>query len=357
MHLSLFKGYNNTYHSAVQGVDERREKLFRNNLSGLAAAKTATVVNQLIEAKTQYKNREEYLLKAKRIVNTYAHYTATEYNTMVHRVRVAKQMEQFQTERHMYPNIEWLPSRAAEPDLVHRGYWYHVWAHDDPFWQSNFPGCRWGCKCSWRTTDAPVTDKSRLKLVPPSPGLEGNPYHTNQIVSKNHPYYHGVERHIPKLGVLHNPDEVVYIPHPIDNGKTIQVHYLVMQEHEFDINMRFAKILAANGFNNIKLLPQIHYSETQLRQRYFGKAYAQQHPTKNPDAWVDGVLMEFKKFNKNYFVSKVLKSLKQSSVVVIMVDDMTLEDIYNKLESIQKLNKLKQIMIIHNDILYDFKRP
>jgi hypothetical protein len=164
---SLFNSYNNTYHSAVQGVDQEMTKYFKNNLTAFAAAKSATVLDKLIEVRRQSANKDDYLKNAKLVVNTYTHYTATEYNTMVHRVRVAKQFEQFQSERHLYPNIEWLPSRAAEPDQIHRGYWYHIRSQDDPFWQSNFPGCRWGCNCSWRTTDAPVTNKIEVKPVPP----------------------------------------------------------------------------------------------------------------------------------------------------------------------------------------------
>lgn len=357
---TLFNAYNSTYHSAVQGVETELAKHFKNNLSMLAAAKSASIISRLIALRENTAERDLFLKTARSVVNTYQYYTATEYNTMVHRVRVARQMEQFAAERHLYPNIEWLPSRAAKPDMVHKGYWHHIWSQDDPFWQSSFPGCRWGCKCSWRTTDDPVTDKSQLKLVPPSPGLEGNPYHTKELVSSTHPYYKNIQPHITSLGVLLNPDEVVYISYPLEGGKAIHVHYLAMLTKEFAQNIRTAELLTKHGFDNIRLLPQIHRSEVELRNRYFGKAYAKKHPNANPDATIDGVHAEFKKADKNTFSLRLAQSAKKSSIAVISAPGLSEKFILSKMEGIwevKHLGNLKEVVVLVGDRVLVFKRP
>ncbi len=323
----------------------------------LAAAKSATVVNKLIQLRDNTKKKEEYTINARKIVNIYNTYSATEYNTMVHRVRIAKQFEKFQEERHLYPNIEWLPSRAAEPDRVHRTYWYHVWAQDDPFWHNNFPGCRWGCKCSWRTTDAPVTPKQGMNMVPPSPGLEGNPYFTQEIISHNHPYYRNIPKHISKTGVLHNPDELVYVRMKDEYGNEYQEHYLCRFYDEITENRKTASILLQNGFKNIKLLPQIHASETELRKRYFGKDYTSEG---NPDAVVDGQLTEFKHaFGKGKSLYKNISNQlnkaarKSNTIVLVSENEVSIESLSNLTNSIFKRYKnLKQIIIAVNNRIY-----
>ena len=335
--------------SAVQGVDEELAKYYKNNLTMLAAAKTATITNRLIAACKQSKDRDEYNKLAKQIINTYNRYTAAEYNTMVHRVRVAKQFEQFQQEKQLYPNIEWLPSRAANPDIVHRGYWYHIWVADDPFWTDNFPGCRWGCKCSWRTTDASVTDKSNVKLIPPSPGLDGNPYFTKEIISKSHSYYRDIEKHIPKLGVLHNPDDVVYISF-VKNNTVFKVHYLAINEYE-KMNKLFIDYVINAGFKDIRLLPVIEYKYEPIRNRYFGKYAA----NGCPDAFADGKFVEFKLVNPGKKIKRnvkdaITKALNKADVVFVKIKGwLNSEEINIKGSSMAKKFREKTIYLIDQD--------
>ncbi|MDR1054681.1 MAG: hypothetical protein LBL90_02395 [Prevotellaceae bacterium] len=41
-------------------------------------------------------------------------------------------------------------------------------------------------------------------------------------------------------------------------------------------------------------MPQIRHSEIRLRERYFGAEWVAINPTKNPDAIINGSLLEFK---------------------------------------------------------------
>jgi len=46
-HKALFDVYNNNYHTAITDVNEERAKMFKNNLSQLAAAKATHAVNDM----------------------------------------------------------------------------------------------------------------------------------------------------------------------------------------------------------------------------------------------------------------------------------------------------------------------
>jgi hypothetical protein len=186
--------------------------------------------------------------------------------------------------------------------------------------------------------------------------LDGNPYYTNKIISHTHPYYKNVEPHIPKLGVLTNPDDVVYI-----NINNIHVHYLAMLSEEFEQNIKIAEHLARNGYSNIRLLPQIHASEVELRNRYFGREYNRQHPTANPDAIIGKQNVEFKRANRNTFGLRLHQAAKKSSIAVIQLTEPLsqayVERIIHGAWKNATLVNITEIVIHNDDKLLVFKRP
>lgn len=114
----------------------------------------------------------------------------TEYNTAMIRARIAVQWKQFEREKHIYPNLKWLPSMAAVPRETHKPFYNRVWALNDPFWKSHRPGDAWGCKCSLTSTDEPVTDRqiSTKDMPAAESGLENNPADDGCLFSETHPY-------------------------------------------------------------------------------------------------------------------------------------------------------------------------
>lgn len=114
----------------------------------------------------------------------------TEYDTAIIRARNAAEWQQFQDEKDVYPNLEWIPSTSPNPGADHRVFWGTVLPVDDPFWDEHKPGDRWNCKCELRQTDkgctaAPSSDgKSDA-----APGLESNPAKSKEVFSDNHPYF------------------------------------------------------------------------------------------------------------------------------------------------------------------------
>lgn len=88
----------------------------------------------------------------------------TEYDTAIIRAGHAAQWRNREHERTLYPNLEWLASTSATPREGHKPFYGLVLPEVDPFWQSNYPGSLWGCKCGIRSTAAPVTPKNNGAL-------------------------------------------------------------------------------------------------------------------------------------------------------------------------------------------------
>ncbi len=327
----IFDTYNDNLHKAVTGIDEATAKLLKNNLSRFAAAKSNYTIQMIERCKADVNgvalNKDEYGKRAKVIINRANTTQAVEYNTAVHRTRVAKQWQRFEQNKRLFPNIEWLHTRSASPRELHLTYVGRVWRMDDPFLQKNSPGCIWNCKCDWRNTNKPVTENNDITPIPVSNGLEGNPAMTNEIYTNKHPYFSRVDKHIPDVGVLYNPDEIVYINSADGNGKNFLQHFNCRYDEELTTNIKAVTELNKIGYgNDIKLLPQIHYSQVELRERYYGKAFQVMQKNDCPDAMIDGVLIEFKTGTQKTASKRILQASKKADVVYLELADEFTED-------------------------------
>ena len=115
----------------------------------------------------------------------------TEYDTAVNRAHFAARWRQFEQEKDVLPNLEWLPSTSPNPGADHRAFWGTVRPVDDAFWNEHRPGDRWNCKCELAATDKPAT-KVPYDGDPknkPSKGLKTNPGKKGEIFDKEHSYY------------------------------------------------------------------------------------------------------------------------------------------------------------------------
>ena len=343
----IFDTYNDNLHKAVTGVDEDTAKLLKNNLSRFAAAKSNYTIQLLERCKADadgvVRSKEEYQRAAKVVINRANSSQAVEYNTAVHRTRVCKQWKQFEEQRRLFPNIEWLRTRSASPRELHLSYVGRIWHMDDPFLQKNSPGCIWSCKCDWRNTRKPITENSDLTPVPVSPGLEGNPSSTNEVYTDKHPYFSRVDKHIPDLGVLYNPDEIAYINSVDANGKKFLEHYNCRFEKEYKQNLQAITELNKIGYGKeTKLLPQIHYSQVALRERYYGKAFQAIQPNDCPDALINGKLAEFKSGTNKMASKRIYQASKKADIVYLELTEGMTDDYLNSFVKRQWANPDRQ---------------
>ena len=358
----IFDTYNDDLLRAVASDNEETAKLFKNNVSRMAAAKSNYTIQLLEKCKADVngvsRSKEEYLKAAKVVVGRANRAQAAEYNTTSHRCRVAKQWTQFEKEKHLFPNIEWLRTRSASPRELHLTYVGRIWSMDDSFLVNNTPGCIYNCKCDLKNTDKAVSDNSELVEVPVSPGLEGNPYHTNEVFTDKHPYFSRVEKHIPDVGVLYNPDDVVYLNKTTDKGINYQIHYLARNAAETKQNEVIACALANDGFKEVKLLPVINAKEPLLRQRYYGIGY--NNKTKCPDCSADGEMLEFKNTTFKNLSRNICEAAKKANTAVIKLegkaDEAWLEHLCRKQFTLSDRENLEKIIIVDSNNVYIYKK-
>ena len=74
----------------------------------------------------------------------------TEYDTAVIRAHRAADWRQFEREKDVLPNLEWVPSTSVHPGEDHRVFWGTIRPINDSFWNEHRPGDRWNCKCRLR---------------------------------------------------------------------------------------------------------------------------------------------------------------------------------------------------------------
>ena len=248
----------------------------------------------------------------------------TEYNTAIIRAQNAAEWQQFQEEKDVYPNLEWIQSTSPNPGADHMPFWGTVLPVDDPFWDEHKPGDRWNCKCELRQTDkqstpVPVSDGKS----DPAPGLESNPAKAQEVFSDNHPYYpdgcltcpfagnrlmalaHDLAqgKHCNSCGRVNrtivnaekSPNRREYAKFKKDkdysevrydrkSGGVLAIH----REHNFDSEIGIYGIPRGNYERNaVEALFRAGYS-IQLRSEH-GLA-----GVKQPDGFIDGVLMDIK---------------------------------------------------------------
>jgi hypothetical protein len=85
-----------------------------------------------------------------------------------------------------------MPSIAANPREGHKEYYGTILPIDHTWWNDHTPPLDWGCQCSIRNTDKPVS-KVPADAEPIDPLFDNNPGKTAEIVNMGeHPYVKGV---------------------------------------------------------------------------------------------------------------------------------------------------------------------
>lgn len=129
----------------------------------------------------------DFKAKAKGVVTQYNEvWLKTEYNTAIRAARMGSRWQSFADTADLYPNLEYLPSRAANPRPEHKPYYHIVRPLDDNFWTYHYPPSDYNCQCGAEPTDTDVTDLPSDGPAP-APGLDHNAGITQAVFSDTHP--------------------------------------------------------------------------------------------------------------------------------------------------------------------------
>lgn len=253
-----------------------------------------------------------------------------EYDTAVRQARMAAQWERIQRTKHLYPNLEYIHTKAAHPRNDHLAYVGIIRPVDDPFWFTHYPSNGYGCECSVRQTDKDITDvPNDLPAIPKQ--FAFNAGKTGQALDvKNGEYIKTASAsEIPKLIKLAKTEvnkdiindlEYQTIYESKKGGGKVEVHPLAVNNSDFNEVLNAARSLANNG-KKIKILPDV--TDVELRKLLLPAVGVK--GLKNPDYLIDGVnVTDLKTLNSSSSkaVQNALKSCNdQCDNIVLVVAD------------------------------------
>lgn len=150
------------------------------------------IAAQLLDNTGKLKPFSQFITDTSKIVDHHINdWLRTEYDTAVIRAHHAADWKQYEAEKDVLPNLEWMPSTSIVPGEDHRIFWGVVYPVNSQFWSIHKPGDRWNCKCRLQATDKAtnVAPKEANQFnYDPANGLENNPAKDNKIFSDKHPY-------------------------------------------------------------------------------------------------------------------------------------------------------------------------
>ncbi|WP_315352449.1 hypothetical protein [Phocaeicola abscessus] len=246
----------------------------------------------------------------------------TEYDTAVIRAHQAADWRRYMEQAHILPNLRWLPTTSATPDIVHKQFWSIelTLPVEHPFWNAHRPGDRWNCHCSLEATDDASTPGYEIpKTIPqnrPAPGLDNNPGTDAKLFSDTHPYvaqaYKGarkaVERFIKRREQMEKQERGYNVLKEHKNGGRVLLHEAVDKaKPDYKTILTIANIFAREG-KEVKITPPLHF-KSEEHARIYASLKGTKYERKCPDMQIGDAFYECEGFIPPFKKEKVRRML------------------------------------------------
>ena len=134
---------------------------------------------------------KEFLDKAMETDDTYnKRWLQTEYNQAHDSALQARRWRDAEKTADLYPNMEYVAVKDGRTRPSHKLLDGTVRPLNDRFWLKYYPPIDWGCRCTGRRTDKPVTEIP-VDLPVVADGMDVNTGMAAKIFSDDHPYIKG----------------------------------------------------------------------------------------------------------------------------------------------------------------------
>jgi hypothetical protein len=155
---------------------------------------TRELVQELTDADGALKSFSKFRKDTEEIIGKYnRQWLNTEHTTAVRKARMAANLKKYQKDLDLYPNLRYVPSRAANPRDGHKPYYNTVLPFNHSWWFTHTPPLAWNCLCGIENTDEEVTEIPTGDIAV-DPGLDNNPLKTGKLIGDNHPYVAKADR-------------------------------------------------------------------------------------------------------------------------------------------------------------------
>lgn len=318
------------------------------------------LIKLLINEKGDLRSFHEFKKLSKPLINDYNKiWLKTEYDTVVRSARMAVNWKKFEERKHIFPNLEYMQSRAKNKRTEHLKWVGTILPMEHPWWNTHTPPVGWGCECWIRQTRAeatPVPEGYEEEIpeafqnnhgVTAEPiNIEKHPYVTESSISKNKAEDF-VNSQVQKQEYVKQENV------GLDKGE-LYIHTLADETPE---NATIGELLANTG-HKVKLLPDIQPAQIELRKLLMPQGTKE---NKNPDALINGNIFEFKTLRKNTYnaVSKELKYAgDQADHILLKIDGSMDETIINRAirGRIMLKENIREVWILLNGNLHKHNR-
>ncbi len=327
---------------------------FKTNTAIFAAFKSheeqTQISKQILDENGKLRSFYNFKKAVKPIIGDYnVNYLKTEYDTVVRSARMAANWKKFEEKKDIFPNIEYMLSRANEKRPEHLEFVGTIRPIDDSWWNTHTPPIDWGCQCWIRQTRADVTPVPQDEIEVPeifqnNPGKTAEPFvikKTSYVKNAKDITYQEVEEFV-------NSNQYYYTKeYEGKNGGLLEVSN---HADKTPNNIVIGKILADKGYK-VKLLPEIHPNNKTLRKELLPGVFE----NKNPDAMINDEIFEFKSLTSNSYnaLSKAIKKAgHQANNIVVNYNNIDESIIIRALRGRLLINKsIKKIILINGDTL------
>ena len=330
-------------------VDEEFARQFKENTAVFCAFKnhqqTREIAALLYDDKGNLVPFYKFKKEALKISEKYnVQWLQTEYNTAVRAARTAANLKKYEKTAHLYPNLEYMPTRSANPRHTHQEYVGIILPINHPAWAWLLPPSEWNCDCWVRPTDKEATE---APVMPSNinPLFVNNPAITAEFLNtKETPYY----KHTDKAKRKEVAEQGKEWLDEFENSKDIYhgdkggfVEIVKQQGIERAKNLKTYSIMADQG-GKYKLLQPVKINNV-----------------KNPDAFnlATGMYSDAKhpttEIGKNAIQNSISSANKQrvGEVIIRLEREYPSKDLYDGFKaSLQegRVDHLKAIVLIRN---------
>lgn len=250
----------------------------------------------------------------------------TEYSTAIMRARQAAQWRKYERDADLFPNLKWLPSTSIDKREGHVPFYGLVKPINDKFWQKNYPGNLWNCKCGITNTNEPLDFEEPYSPYKPSPGLDINPKTGNLFNNDTSTYrsmaYDGAEKASENAVKEHKQNIELRTLKTFANGGKVSVYqYLIDPKKKDYIPLRrICEWFAENKSAECVILPRVHHKSRAYKE-IFGKLIGTKYERKCPDLLINGEFYEYESYESNNlkraFKDMIKRGMEQSDKIII----------------------------------------
>jgi hypothetical protein len=280
----------------------------------------------------------------------------SEYVHTVRSARTAQNYRKYLEDADIYPYLEYMPSKSAEPRADHKKLYGIIKPIEDSFWDTYMPPIDWGCKCSVAQRRRDTGSAELPDDAPKSPAaMRNNPGKKGELFTDGHPMIKKLSnekrQEIDKY-VVSEIAKPILIKEYKDGGKYFENALINKGANDYKDLSIVADSFANQGYK-AEILPNLHNSDIFYKYLFEGA-----YPNKNPDLKINGNFYEFEswdkktEWNKNKISNMLKKGLKQSDRIIIDVSKgYYTENYIHKIamDMIDSGTKISEVWILDNN--------